>query len=530
MPVLLRIAIRNLMEHKAKSLIIGILIAVGVVVLIVGNAFMDTASLGIQRAFIDNYTGHVMISGVAEGKVSLFGVQSPGRMETTPTIPEYRTILDHVESLEGVETVTPQLTGFGIIGLPEVDGRTFTLMFGIEPSSYRKMFDNIRFLDGRYLKPGEEGVLMSTDQIDRLKEEIAKEQEVEVEELDVEFHAGDTMRISSFGNAGFKIRELPIRGIFEFKHTSEGVGADMITYVDAQTIRALQGLSVSTRDIAELAEEETFLLETDDMEGLFSEETFEVEESEEVDLSEDALLSFPAEEAEGPGKSGSTAGAAADSVPEAAPEEEGISEDAAAEESAERGPWQYILMKLENPKDLLETVIRLNMWFREEGIAAQAGTWEDAAGPFATTADVIRSVFNVAIIIIGIVAIIIMMNTLVISVIERTPEIGTMRALGARKNFVWRMFLYETLSITVVFGIIGILLALIIVGILNLIGIPANNTFLKILFAGDELHPKISGISVLMSMVIVTIIGFISHLYPVSVALKIQPIRAIHAK
>jgi len=511
MPVLLRIAIRNLMEHKAKSLIIGILIAVGMVVLIVGNAFMDTASLGIQRAFIDNYTGHVMISGVAEGKVSLFGVQSPGRMETTPTIPKYRTILGHVESLEGVETITPQLTGFGIIGLPEVDGRTFTLMFGIEPSSYRKMFDNIRFLEGRYLKPGEEGVLMSTDQIDRLKKEIAKKQEVEVEELDVEFHADDTMRISSFGNAGFKIRELPIRGIFEFKHTSEGVGADMITYVDAQTLRALQGLSVSTQDIAELAEEETFLLETDDMEGLFSEETFEVEESEEVDLSEDALLSFPDEETEGAGEGGGTAGAA-------------------AEASAAGGPWQYILMKLENPKDLLETVIRLNMWFREEGIAAHAGTWEDAAGPFATTADVIRTVFNVAIIIIGIVAIIIMMNTLVISVIERTPEIGTMRALGARKNFVWRMFLYETLSITVVFGIIGILLALIIVGILNLIGIPANNTFLKILFAGDELHPRISGISVLMSMVIVTIIGFISHLYPVSVALKIQPIRAIHAK
>lgn len=506
MPVLLRIAIRNIMEHKAKSLIIGILIAVGVVVLIVGNAFMDTASLGIRRAFIDNYTGHVMISGVAEGKISLFGVQSPGRMETTPTIPEFRSIMDHVESLEGVKNITPQLTGFGIIGLPEVDGRTFTLMFGIEPSSYKKMFDNIQFLEGRHLAANEEGVLMSTDQIERLKKEIAAEQQAEVEDLDVEFHAGDMMRVSSLGNAGFKIREIPIRGIFEFKHTSEGVGADMITYVDAQTLRALQGLSISTRDIKELAEEETFLLEEEDMEGLFSEDSFAVEESEEVDLSEESLLTFIDEEETVTAETGQT------------------------ETDASSGPWQYILLKLDNPKQILETVIRLNMWFREEGIAAKAGTWEDAAGPFATTADVIRTVFNVAIIIIGIVAIIIMMNTLVISVIERTPEIGTMRALGAKKNFVWRMFLFETLSITVVFGIIGIILALIIVAILNLIGIPANNTFLKILFAGDELHPRISGMSVLISMVIVTIIGFLSHLYPVSVALKIQPIRAIHAK
>ena len=58
------------------------------------------------------------------------------------------------------------------------------------------------------------------------------------------------------------------------------------------------------------------------------------------------------------------------------------------------------------------------------------------------------------------VAVIIMMNTLVISVIERTGEIGTMRALGARKGFVWKMFLVETLTIAVVFGLIGTGLAL----------------------------------------------------------------------
>ncbi len=64
----------------------------------------------------------------------------------------------------------------------------------------------------------------------------------------------------------------------------------------------------------------------------------------------------------------------------------------------------------------------------------------------------IRIVFSVAILIVAIVAIIIIMNTLVISVIERTGEIGTMRALGAQKPFVWLMFLVETLTVTIVFG------------------------------------------------------------------------------
>jgi putative ABC transport system permease protein len=512
MSVLFRISRRNLMEHKAKTYIIGILIALGVVVLIVGSAFMDTATLGIQRAFIDNYTGHIMISGVADGKVSLFGVQSPGRMEETPTIPEFSRVFNHVRELDGVTALSPQLTGFGIIGMPEVDGRAFTLMFGIEPESYRKLFDNVEIIEGRYLKPGETGVLMSTLQIERIKKEIADEQDVEVEDVDVEFRAGDMLRVSSFGNAGFKIREVPIRGIFDFKLTSEGVGADMITYIDAQTLRALQGLSVVTRDIRTLDSGETYLLQSEEnMDALFSEEEFTVEESDEVDLSEDALLSFLDEQND-----------------DKKEEEQVSAADTGAGPSS--GPWQYILLKLEDPRNMNLFTAGLNIWFAREGIAAEAGTWEAAAGPFATTADVIRSVFNIAIIIIGIVAVIIMMNTLVISIIERTPEIGTMRALGAKKSFVWRMFLYETLSVTVVFGIAGIILALLIVLVLNIIGIPANNTFLKILFAGDELHPSVSPLSVVTSMGIILVIGFLSHLYPVSVALKIQPIRAIQAK
>jgi putative ABC transport system permease protein len=525
MPVLLRIAVRNLMEHKSKSLIIGILIALGVVVLIVGNSFMDTAALGIERAFIDNYTGHIMISSKTEGKVSLFGVQRPPSMDITPILPHYREIRRYVESLEGVDAVTSQVTGYGIIGLPDEPGRSFAVLFGIEPGTYHEMFDNVEIIEGRYLEPGEEGLLMSLAQIERLEEEMAREQNIEAEEFDLELHAGDTIRISSYSDAGFKIRELPVVGIFDFKHTSEGVGADMITYVDAETIRTIQGLSLGSVSIDELTEEETFLLESD-VETLFSEEAFTIEESDQGEFSEQVLESVLE-----PTAGGETDTPAGETLESAAPEEPGRSE--IREDRGDGGgptAWQYILLELEDPKTLLTTVAGLNEWFDARDILAEAGTWEDAAGPFATTADIIRSVFNVAIIIIGIVAVIIMMNTLVISVIERTSEIGTMRALGARKGFVWRMFFLETMTITALFGAVGIGFAALIVLILNRIGIPANNTFLKILFAGDVLQPEMSGMSVVTSILVVTGIGFLAHLYPVTVALKIPPIKAIRAK
>jgi len=39
MPVLVKIAIRNLREHKSKTLIIGIIIAIGITVMLLGNVF-----------------------------------------------------------------------------------------------------------------------------------------------------------------------------------------------------------------------------------------------------------------------------------------------------------------------------------------------------------------------------------------------------------------------------------------------------------------------------------------------------------
>ena len=93
-----------------------------------------------------------------------------------------------------------------------------------------------------------------------------------------------------------------------------------------------------------------------------------------------------------------------------------------------------------------------------------------------------------------------MMNTLVISVIERTGEIGTMRALGAQKGYVRKMFLVETLTIAAVFGLIGAVVALGAVGLLNALHLKASNDFLKILFAGNVLNTSVSFASVIQSL------------------------------
>ncbi|MGA2479930.1 MAG: FtsX-like permease family protein, partial [Spirochaetia bacterium] len=163
------------------------------------------------------------------------------------------------------------------------------------------------------------------------------------------------------------------------------------------------------------------------------------------------------------------------------------------------------------------------------GIEAVASGWQKAEGPFATIPGMIAILLVIAMLIVSVVAIIIIMNTLVASVIERTGEIGTMRALGARKVFIWRMFFIETLTLAVISGLVGTGIGAALVGVLNAVGVPATTMVMQLLAGGSVLRPAVSVSALAAAVVVFLTIGFIANLYPVAVALRIQPMQAIRA-
>lgn len=502
MPVLFRIAIRNLRQHSSKSLIIGIIMSVGVLILVVGNTLINTIDTGIERSFINNYTGNVMITGITENEISLFGVQSPGGFEETPTIPDYQEIRTHVEQMAHAEQITSQVTGFGIINIEGADedkGPYMGLLFGVEPDEYHEMFSNTVIRDGHYLKPGEEGILMSQSNIDVMNEIFETEHGV-----------GDKILITAPGSAGFKIREVEIVGIYGLEFESEAAG--YISYIDAQTLRVLKGMNLGNQGDVELSEEETALLDDLSFDSLFEEDAFSGEAELDFAMTEDNLFEILDLDSE----AGEVAAAADGSIDVVEEPENNMS-----------STWEYLLVKTDTQRSAARMIAELNLWFADSGIQARAYDWKAAAGPFSTTADVIRIVFNIAIIMVSIVAIIIMTNTLVINVVERTAEIGTMRALGAHKGFIRRMVSTEVFTISIIFGFIGMVLGVIILLIVGLIGFEATNPFLEILFAGPVLKPVFSGFSVAGSWLIVIIIGMIANIYPLRLALKVQPIKAM---
>src|SRR5208283_2701325 len=120
-------------------------------------------------------------------------------------------------------------------------------------------------------------------------------------------------------------------------------------------------------------------------------------------------------------------------------------------------------------------------------------------------------------------------NSLVMSVFERTAEIGTMRAIGARRGFVQQLFIVETSTMTLASGTVGVLLGFLAVGLLDRISLHFSNQILVLLFGGASLHPGISGWNIVVSIVAALVLGLVAWIYPVRLALRIQPVRAIHA-
>lgn len=104
------------------------------------------------------------------------------------------------------------------------------------------------------------------------------------------------------------------------------------------------------------------------------------------------------------------------------------------------------------------------------------------------------------------------MNIMLVSITERTREIGTRKALGATNNSIRTQFIVESIVICIIGGIIGILLG---------IGIAAIATNVL----GFAVQPSINGI--ILSVTFSVFIGVFFGYYPANKAAKLNPIEAL---
>jgi len=606
--VLLKIAIRNVFAHKAKTLIVGSLIFIGIFLMVLGNSFLDSTSKGIQNSYSKSVTGEIAILKNIDFDFSLFGTWNNIGNLSVPIIPDLEDTLTFLESHPGVENVTTVSSNILMVNTGETSPDFWVMGMAVDPGSYQSFFDITDTLvihEGRFLDPGEEGIVISRYVSDYL-----------LEYKGLEVHPGDSLLLNGYSANGFRIREVPIRGIFEYEY----VKGDMYPmlprtcFIDQQNFNVLNGIVISNENTPPPAEVEDLLFSVS-MEDLFSETIVEGTAVDEVNTDLDSLLgdmtvrhelskvnsfdwqwlllslknkddreikafredldnhfskqfsSFEEKDILRPiqiaeslldpqtkelqyisslltieekkNLEDSLRGMDKDSLSNQ------ISviftslldrEDLYKEEAYNEIFFTSITKNLVEKKQKDYELIRRNRLMLEEiypyalspGPDYMVSEWWHAASPMSSTTMGIQYVMNFALIIIFIVAIIIIMNTLIISVMERTGEIGTLRAMGGQKSFVFYLFTAETMTISLIFGTLGIVAGALVITILGNVGIPAaEGSMLQMIAGGNSINPGLSQWTILFSFIFMLVVGILSSIYPVFYAMKIQPVEAM---
>jgi ABC-type antimicrobial peptide transport system permease subunit len=104
------------------------------------------------------------------------------------------------------------------------------------------------------------------------------------------------------------------------------------------------------------------------------------------------------------------------------------------------------------------------------------------------------------------------MNMMLTNVRERTREIGLRKAIGAKKRDISNQFLVESIVVTIIGGIIGIALGLLVSAGVSSLGI---------------LQTKVTSGPVLLAFGVSAFIGIVFGYYPEKKASELNPIEAL---
>jgi putative ABC transport system permease protein len=134
--------------------------------------------------------------------------------------------------------------------------------------------------------------------------------------------------------------------------------------------------------------------------------------------------------------------------------------------------------------------------------------WKDISGSFFA---VMIAISSISLVVGGIV----IMNIMLVSVTERTREIGVRKALGARRGDILRQFLIESATIAVIGGALGVLLGVFAAQLVSWV---------------FPLPSAVQLWSVLGGIVMALSVGLFFGTYPATKAAKLDPVEALRSE
>lgn len=503
----LRLALKNVISRKS-SLVIILFISFAIALLFVSNAVFDGTDHGLERTFINSFTGNIVLRPKVDFPLSLFGDETPvtGKLSEIPTLVPYAKIKEAALDVEGVRAIVPQITGYAAVNVN--DKRVPISLFGVPGEQYTTLMSSIKIVEGRVFKDGEAGLLLNTDALAMINKAAG-----------VKLGVGSDIQLLNGDGVSFSIRSVPLLGIYTYD--SQNPTLSGIALLSPQTLRDLIGMQ-DFSDSVEIDESQINLIEEDSsIDDLFGDsQDFDGEEA------IDGPVLAGGDSAAGVGAASGDGAGDASSVGAAASGDSGSAGENVALQ-AESSVWSYLICMTDASANEGKIIKQLNKVFKENEWAVQAVNWRDAAGGSVYISFYLRIIFNIGIVLILLTGFIVVNNTLTVSSISRIGETGTIRALGAKRGFVIREFLCETSLLTITSGIIGCLLGCLFTFMLQKAHIGISNTYLAQLFGGKTLTAAITASNAIQNLALSVVLAVVGCVYPVRVALRATPVEAM---
>jgi len=194
--------------------------------------------------------------------------------------------------------------------------------------------------------------------------------------------------------------------------------------------------------------------------------------------------------------------------------------------------YEYVTILLQVGADATLAEEEINNYF--EDIYSTNEEWEIWSYNSSADLEMIDTVINVITIAISVIAAISLvvggigvMNIMLVSITERTKEIGIRKALGAKNKTIRQQFLIESIVLCVIGGVIGILLGLLLGFLLGRVAMMLINTYYADFSSYIVLNVRPSGIAIILSVGFSMLIGIFFGSYPAKKAAKMEVIDAL---
>jgi putative ABC transport system permease protein len=130
-----------------------------------------------------------------------------------------------------------------------------------------------------------------------------------------------------------------------------------------------------------------------------------------------------------------------------------------------------IVLQLKRSEDMAPARARLAQLFKEQGLRLEIRNFAELTPNYLQIINFFRSIFLFIAVIMGVIVLFTVVNTMTMTVMERTNEIGTTRAMGVRRSGIRRQFLIEGWLLGAIGASAGVILAALVAYLVNHAGL-----------------------------------------------------------